>query len=144
MPELDSSNSERARWGGVDSMEDLRRQEVRELARMTAHLDPAQQIFFQTEYGRHRRNPTTALLLCVLLGGFGAHYFYFGRHRAGMTRLLFCWTLIPAVLALFDAHTMTARTMRYNASLANELLLAVKGAVDEVAAQANEVIASRP
>jgi TM2 domain-containing membrane protein YozV len=111
---------------------------------MTAQLAPAQVIFFQAEYGRHRRNPTTALLLCALLGGFGAHYLYFGRHRAGITRLLFCWTLVPAVLALFDAHTMTARALRYNASLANELLLAVKGAVEEVPDQAHRVIASRP
>jgi TM2 domain-containing membrane protein YozV len=111
-------------------MEDLRRQEVRELARLTAQLDAAQQIFFQAEYGRHRRNPTTALLLCLLLGDFGAHYFYFGRYRAGLLRLAFCWTLVPWVIALFEAHTITTRAIRYNASLANELLLAVKGAVD--------------
>jgi TM2 domain-containing membrane protein YozV len=112
-------------------MEDMRRQEVRELARLTARFSAAQQAFFQAEYGRHRRNPTTALLLCVLLGGFGAHYFYFGRHRAGITRLVLCWTLVPAVLALFEARTISARAIRYNASLANELLLALRETVDE-------------
>lgn len=111
-------------------MEDVRRQEVRELARLTAHLDAAQQVFFQSEYSRHRRNPTTALLLCALLGDFGAHYFYFGRHRAGMLRLLFCWTLIPGIVALFEARTIEARATRYNASLANELLLAVRSTVE--------------
>ncbi len=121
----------RDRWGRGWIMEDMRRQEVRELARLTARFSAAQQAFFQAQYGRHRRNPTTALLLCVLLGGFGAHYFYFGRHRAGITRLVLCWTLVPAVLALFEARTISARAMRYNASLANELLLALRETVDE-------------
>ncbi|HEV2238722.1 MAG TPA: NINE protein [Ktedonobacterales bacterium] len=112
-------------------MEDVRRQEVRELARLTAPLSAAQQAFFQGEYGRHRRSPTTALLLCLLLGGFGAHYFYFGRHRAGLLRLLLCWTLVPAVLALFESRTIGARAARYNASLANELLLAMRDLVHE-------------
>jgi TM2 domain-containing membrane protein YozV len=110
-------------------MEDMRRQEVRELARLTATLTAAQQAFFQGEYGRHRRNPTTALLLCLLLGGFGAHYFYFGRHRAGLLRLVLSWTLVPAVMALFEARTIGARAIRYNASLANELLLAMSDTV---------------
>src|SRR5579859_4976209 len=90
------------------TMEDMRRHEVRELARLTARLDAAQQTFFQAEYGRHRRNPTTALLLCLLLGAFGAHYLYFGRVRAGLLRLAFCWTLVPLIMALFEAPTMEA------------------------------------
>jgi TM2 domain-containing membrane protein YozV len=116
-------------------MEDLRRQEVRELARLTEPLTAAQQAFFQGEYGRHRRNPTTALLLCLLLGGFGAHYFYFGRHRAGLLRLGLCLTLVPAVLALFEARSIGARAVRYNASLASELLLAIRGTVHEQPSQ---------
>lgn len=123
-------------------MEEIRRQEVRQLALLTARLDPTQQIFFQAEYSLHRRNPTTALLLCVLLGDFGAHYFYFGRYRAGILRLLFCWTLVPAILALFDARTMTARARRYNASLANELVLALQGAVDDQARVAAGIVES--
>jgi TM2 domain-containing membrane protein YozV len=117
--------------GGGAEMEDLRRQEVRELARLTAPLTAAQQSFFQGEYGRHRRNPTTALLLCLLLGGFGAHYFYFGKHREGVLRLLLSWSLVPAVAALFEARTIGKRAMRYNAGLANELLLAMSDVVHE-------------
>jgi TM2 domain-containing membrane protein YozV len=112
-------------------MEDLRRSELRELARLTAQLNAAQQTFFQAEYGRHRRDSTTSLLLCLLLGAFGAHYFYFGRLRAGMLRLLFCWTLVPLVTSLVEARTITSRAFRYNASLANELLLALENTVDE-------------
>lgn len=125
-------------------MENMRRHEVRELARLTSHLTAAQQTFFQAEYGRHRRNPTTALLLCLLLGGFGAHYFYFGRHRDGVVRLLLCWTLIPAIMALFEAHTMAARALRYNASLANELTLALKSAIEETAGQMASLVDAAP
>ncbi|HEY7833424.1 MAG TPA: TM2 domain-containing protein, partial [Ktedonobacterales bacterium] len=125
-------------------MDDIRRQEVRQIAQLTARLDPAQQIFFQAEYSLHRRNPTTAFLLCLLLGDFGAHYFYFGRNRAGVVRLLFCWTLIPAILALFDARTMTARARRYNASLAHELVLAIQGAVEEHATVPDALVEAAP
>jgi TM2 domain-containing membrane protein YozV len=109
------------------------RDEIRELARLTAHLRCAQQTFFQAEYGRHRRGPTTALVLCLLLGGFGAHELYFGRHRSGVLRLLFCWTLIPAVLALFDLRDIAARARRYNAALGRRILLALEESAAEVA-----------
>ena len=107
-------------------MDTRQRDEIRELARLTAHLTCAQQTFFQAEYGRHRRSPTTALVLCLLLGGFGAHELYFGRHRSGVLRLLFCWTLIPAVLALFDLPGSAARARRYNAALGQRILLAIQ------------------
>ncbi|HEV8192057.1 MAG TPA: NINE protein [Ktedonobacterales bacterium] len=109
------------------------RDEIRELAKLTAHLNCAQQTFFQAEYGRHRRGPTMALVLCLLLGGFGAHELYFGRHRSGILRLLFCWTLIPAVLALFDLRDSAARARRYNAALGQRILLALEESAAEVA-----------
>jgi hypothetical protein len=105
-------------------MDTQRRDEIRELAHLTAHLSCAQQTFFQAEYGRHRRNPTTALVLCALLGGFGAHEFYFGRHRSGLLRLLFCWTLIPAVMALFDLREVAGRARHFNAILGQRIALA--------------------
>lgn len=124
-------------------MEELSRREVRELARLTEPLTEGQQVFFQSAYWRLRRNPTTALVLCLLLGNFGAHYFYFGRYRGAVLRLLFCWTLIPWVAALFEARTIGSRAMRYNASLASELLVALKGAADE-AAPSKRVAAAVP
>ncbi len=114
--------------GRVDTRQ---RDEIRELARLTAHLTCAQQTFFQAEYGRHRRSPTTALVLCLLLGGFGAQEFYFGRHRSGVLRLIFCWTLIPAVLALFDLPGIAARARRYNAALGQRVLIAVQESMAE-------------
>ena len=40
--------------------------------------------------------------LCLILGGIGAHKFYSGKWIQGLLYLAFCWTLIPAILALFD------------------------------------------
>lgn len=40
--------------------------------------------------------------LAILLGGFGAHLFYLRRYIRATFYLLFCWTLIPYVLALID------------------------------------------
>ena len=41
-------------------------------------------------------------LLAFFLGGFGIHKFYAGKTAAGICYLLFCWTLIPSILALID------------------------------------------
>jgi len=41
-------------------------------------------------------------LLCFFLGGIGAHKFYAGRAGTGLMYLLFCWTFIPALLALVE------------------------------------------
>ncbi len=44
-----------------------------------------------------------AIVLALFLGGFGAHKFYLGRVGWGFLYFLFCWTFIPAVLALIEA-----------------------------------------
>ncbi|MDD5285715.1 MAG: TM2 domain-containing protein [Desulfuromonadaceae bacterium] len=46
---------------------------------------------------------STAGLLALLLGGIGVHHFYLGRPVAGIFNILFCWTFIPAILALVTA-----------------------------------------
>jgi TM2 domain-containing membrane protein YozV len=45
---------------------------------------------------------TLAILLCFFLGGMGIHKFYLGKNVAGTLYLIFCWTLIPSILAFFD------------------------------------------
>ncbi len=45
------------------------------------------------------------VIYCVLaffLGGIGIHKFYAGKTLAGILYLIFCWTGIPAILALID------------------------------------------
>ena len=47
------------------------------------------------------RNKTTAALLAFFLGAFGGQYFYLGRVGAGIACILFSWTLIPSLIALY-------------------------------------------
>lgn len=48
------------------------------------------------------RNKIVAALLAFTFGGVGVHKFYLGNNVAGIFYLLFCWTLIPSLLAFFD------------------------------------------
>jgi TM2 domain-containing membrane protein YozV len=48
------------------------------------------------------KNKTTAGILALLLGGLGAHKFYLGRVFQGLLYLVFCWTFIPAIIALIE------------------------------------------
>jgi TM2 domain-containing membrane protein YozV len=44
----------------------------------------------------------TAGLLALLVGGFGVHHFYLKHIGRGILYLLFCWTFIPAIVALIE------------------------------------------
>jgi TM2 domain len=48
------------------------------------------------------KSKTTAGIFALLLGGFGVHKFYLGKPVQGILYILFCWTLIPAVIALIE------------------------------------------
>lgn len=47
------------------------------------------------------KSKKTALLTTFILGAFGGQHFYLGNRNKGLLYLLFCWTGIPAVLAIF-------------------------------------------
>lgn len=47
-------------------------------------------------------NKMTYCLLALFLGGIGVHKFYAGKTGAGIAYLVFCWTLIPAVIAFVE------------------------------------------
>lgn len=42
------------------------------------------------------------VLLALFLGGLGAHDFYVGKMGKGLIKLCFCWTGIPAFVAIFN------------------------------------------
>ena len=48
------------------------------------------------------KSKVAAILFALLLGGIGAHKFYLGRPVWGVVYLLFCWTMIPGVIALIE------------------------------------------
>jgi len=48
------------------------------------------------------KSRTVAVLLALFLGGIGAHKFYLGKVGSGLLYLLFCWTLVPAIVAFIE------------------------------------------
>ena len=48
------------------------------------------------------KNKTTAILLCLFLGGIGIHQFYLKKTLKGVLYLLFSWTFIPLLIAVVD------------------------------------------
>jgi len=48
------------------------------------------------------RDRTTAGLLAILLGSFGAHRFYLGHIGLGFLYLIFFWTWIPGIVGLIE------------------------------------------
>lgn len=41
-------------------------------------------------------------LLAIFFGGIGVHKFYAGKIGLGILYFLFCWTAIPALVALIE------------------------------------------
>lgn len=85
-------------------------------------LTPQQKLYFQQEYDKQVRNPSTALVLALLLGGVGAHRFYLRQWGWGVAYILFCWTFIPVVVSLFECFGIRKRTTEYNEQCAKEIM----------------------
>jgi hypothetical protein len=56
------------------------------------------------------RSRLVAALFALLLGGFGAHKFYLGQPGMGVLYLVFCWTFIPAVVALVEGIVLLTQS----------------------------------
>jgi TM2 domain-containing membrane protein YozV len=91
-----------------------------EMVRLISTLPQESQTAFMISFTSQRKTPSTAVLLAVLLGGLGAHKFYLGQTGMGIMYLLFCWTGIPALVALIEAFTITAQVNRINTEIARE------------------------
>lgn len=52
------------------------------------------------------KSRSMAIVLALLLGGIGAHKFYLNNPGWGFIYLIFCWTFIPAIIALIEAIVM--------------------------------------
>lgn len=51
-----------------------------------------------------------AILLAIFLGWLGIHRFYMNRPGSGIIYILFCWTVIPAIVALVEALLLLLTT----------------------------------
>lgn len=49
------------------------------------------------------KNRLLTIVLAVFLGGLGIHRFYLGNYVMGAVYLIFCWSGIPACIALVEA-----------------------------------------
>jgi TM2 domain-containing membrane protein YozV len=87
-----------------------------------SNFTPQQKLFFQQEYDKHSRNPSTALVLALLLGGAGAHRFYLRQWGWGIAYIVFAWTFIPLIVALFECFVIKKRTEQYNEDLKGVIL----------------------
>ena len=73
-----------------------------------------------------KKDPTTALLLCLILGGIGAHEFYLSNINKGVISLVFCWTFIPGIISLIQLFTIQKRVMDENDAIAQKILAGIK------------------
>ena len=85
-------------------------------------LTTQQKLYFQQEYDKQSRNPSTALVLALLLGGLGAHRFYLGEMGWGVAYIVFCWTFIPVLVAFVECFFIRSRTKKYNERCAEDIL----------------------
>lgn len=92
------------------------------LAQYGDKLTTQQKLYFQQEYDKQSRNPSTALILALFLGGLGAHRFYLRQWGWGAAYVLFCWTFVPVFVALVECFLIRGRTEKYNEQTAQQVL----------------------
>ena len=85
------------------------------------NLTSQQKLYFQQEYDKQSRNPSTALVLALLLGGAGAHRFYLKQWGWGVAYLLFAWTFVPVFISLIECFLIKERTEKYNKQVAEQI-----------------------
>ncbi len=91
-------------------------------------LPQDKQMLFVMQYNATKKNPTTAVLLALFLGGLGIHKFYLGQTGLGILYLIFCWTYIPSFIALIEAFTIAGQVAKHNQQKAMEIAAMFGGA----------------
>jgi TM2 domain-containing membrane protein YozV len=92
-------------------------------------LTEQQQMLFMAQYSLVRKDATAAILLAFFLGSFGAHRFYLGDIGLGFLYLIFCWTLVPHLIALVECFFLPERVRQYNAVQAADIAARLRGEV---------------
>lgn len=53
-------------------------------------------------YCQPMKSKSTAGILAIIIGGFGAHHFYLGHIGLGILYLVFFWTWIPGIVGFIE------------------------------------------
>lgn len=53
-------------------------------------------------FAANHKSRIAAALFGILLGGLGIHHFYLGHIGLGILYLVFCWTIVPAVVGIIE------------------------------------------
>lgn len=87
---------------------------------LTKDFSPQEKMMFMSEYNANKKSVTTGVILALFLGGLGIHKFWLGSVGVGILYLIFCWTFIPAIVAIIDACLMGNSVKKYNGKVAND------------------------
>ena len=77
-------------------------------------MTPNQQMYFMSEMGKIRKNPSTAFWWAFWLGGVGAQHFYLDNIRRGVIYLCFFWTSVPVIVSFFELFTIKRKVRDMN------------------------------
>jgi TM2 domain-containing membrane protein YozV len=106
------------------SKQEIQRSEAA-VNQIISHLPQDEQMIFFMQYNNVKKNPTSAVLWALFLGGVGAHKFYMGETGLGILYLLFCWTYIPGIIAFIELFTLSGKVAKYNEQKATELSMMI-------------------
>lgn len=103
-----------------------------EIQNLVSSLPADKQSTFMLYYNSQRKNPTTAVVLALLLGWLGGHKFYLGQTGLGIVYLLFSWSGIPLIVSFIEAFTITKTVFKMNREAAREAAAMLDGNVAAV------------
>lgn len=83
-------------------------------------LNEVQRVQFNFFYRHNRKNLGVAYAWLIFFGVFGIHKFYLQKRNAWLY-LLFCWTMLPALLAVIDLFLLPFKVRKHNMLLAASL-----------------------
>ena len=103
-----------------------------EIMKLVNLLPEASRSSFLIQYNAEKKNPTTAVILALFLGGIGGHQFYLGHTGLGVLYLIFSWTFIPAFIAFIEAFTISHTVHKMNQDVARKASALLKGDISAV------------
>lgn len=96
----------------------------------TKNLPPEKMALFNALYYSEEKSTSIAYVFLIFLGSIGGQKFYLNNSKKWLY-LLFSWTMIPSLIAIFELFIMAKIVSKYNQILANEIITLIKNYDDE-------------